>query len=124
MKLPWVHSSLDFLHHLYYYLSQSVLCPVHDLSPLNSYVIAQNQHRYYYFGSPDAAGCDCVHDALKVTCCDDGDYLNLMLQPQIQAASAGLRCTRSLQTNATILMYIYEKFLSEMERDSCYKKAL
>jgi hypothetical protein len=100
MELPLVRSSLDFPHHPYYYLSLTVLCPVHDPSPLSNYAIAQNPHHYYCFGSLDAGECDYAHDVLVVTCFDGDDYLSLKLQPQTQAASAGLRCRRFLQINA------------------------
>jgi len=93
---------LDFLHHLYYYPSLTVLYPVHGLFPLSSYVIDQNLHHYYCCGLLDAGGCDHVRDALVVTCYGGDGYLSLMLQPQKQEVSAGLRCTRSLQINAAM----------------------
>jgi hypothetical protein len=80
----------------------TVLCPMHGLSSLTSYVIAHNPHHCYCFGPLGAGGCDHAHDALAVICCGGGNYLSLMLQPQIQAVSAGLRCMRSLWINAAM----------------------
>jgi hypothetical protein len=80
----------------------TVLCPVHGLSPLTSYVIAHNPYHCYCFGPLGAGGCDHDHDALAVTCCGGVDYWSLMLQPQIRAVSAGFRCMRSLRINAAM----------------------
>jgi hypothetical protein len=52
----------------------TLLCPVHRLSSLTSYVITPNPHHCYCFGSLGADGCDNAHDALAVTCCDSGKY--------------------------------------------------
>lgn len=65
-------------------------------------MIDQNLHHYYCCGLLDAGGCDHVRDALVVTCYGGDGYLSLMLQPQKQEVSAGLRCTRSLQINAAM----------------------